>query len=173
MVYKNISNGKINSFVVMCDCGCGNGLEFKVTDDEIFVSSVSGDFYTNQGIFCALKEKISYIGKYLVKKPIYMCDCCMNREDVLEFLDTINHIELKELEEDYDFSLKNDSKISMYYEKACDDVDMSIYGIYIKPTMNLSQYLRGKEYRAYEIIYSKKDWKRFVSACNRYFKDKV
>lgn len=173
MVYKNVTNGNINSFVVMCDCGCANGLEFKIIDDEIFVSSVSCDFYINQGIFCVLKKKVRYIKDYLIRKPIYMCDCCMTKQDVLEFLDIINHIKFKNITDDSEHNIINDSKISMYYKKDYNDFNASIYGIYIKPTMKLLQYLRGKEYRAYEIVYTKKEWQKFVHACNRYFKNKI
>lgn len=164
MIYTNIKNGKIKSFVVSCDCGCTNGLEFKVVDDSVFVSSFSGDFYLYQGITGIIKDKLKYLYKHLRHKQIYMADCCMSKDDIKDFLYAINNLVLDDTKDDC--SYKNDSKLCLYRERVIDD--LYIYGIYIKPILNTKKYILGKDYRAREIVYTKEEWKKFVKACNKY-----
>lgn len=164
MVYTKITNRKVKSFVITCDCGCGNGLEFKVLGNEVFVSGLSGNFYTYQSVTGILKNKARYLYNHLRRKKTYMCDCCLSDEDIKDFLYSINNLDIEDDAEDTVY--ENDSKLMLYKDKIFDDI--YCYGIYIKPLLDTRKYLLGKDYRAQEVIYSKKEWQRFVRACNKF-----
>lgn len=170
MVYTNIKDGKVKGIVITCSCGCGNGLEFKVIDSTVYVSGLTSSFYVAQGLFGNVKEKAMHLYKHIKNKPIYFTDCCLKKEDIPDLLYAFENLDIEDGNIE---KCENDSKISIY-DITLDEVeDFLEFGIYIKPNLNTKQYLLGKEYRAYEVLYNKEEWQRFVKTCKKYFKKKI
>jgi hypothetical protein len=166
MVYTKIKDGKVLSFVVTCNCGCTNGIEFKVLDDCVFISSFSGDFYNKQNIF-------SYMGKeYVINtakhKGIYLSDCCLDKEDIKDFLYAINNLYVDKKENSTPYT--KGSYLSLYRDEISDDIE--IFGIALRPKMKLLNLLLH-DYRAYDVVYTFNEWKHFVNICNKKFADLV
>lgn len=166
MVYMKRNGLDVTSFVVMCSCGCGDGFEFKTLDGDVYISALTGEFSNRQGILSSVRNYAEDVLHKITKKQRYLCDCCMEEEDMKDFLFAINHLKFDNEDSDYE-TFDNDSYLTVW-DCDIDNCD-SLYGIAICPRIPLVEYIKNKGFRAYELVYSRKTWNRFVEVCNKKF----
>lgn len=94
MIYTNKTT---NEFIVNCNCGCSDGMEFKFTsDDEInqyYIDLIASKFYTEQNTgWARFKWTVKKIWKIVRGKDFYYSEIILNEERWNEFKTAVNMI---------------------------------------------------------------------------------
>lgn len=88
-----------NNLVVDCDCGCNNGVRFRVDyDDDLdmffLVSFLNGNWYRDQNdrVLRVVGRKLRKIIAIIRNKDHCYSEICMTRDDFAEFKEYINSV---------------------------------------------------------------------------------
>lgn len=83
--------------VITCDCGCDNGIHFKVdrddeTDMYCIMAFMNGNFYRDQNekILSVIMKKLKKIWAIVRNKDYYYSDIIVNKQEYEEFKEYIN-----------------------------------------------------------------------------------
>ena len=88
-----------NEILVNCDCGCDNGVLFRIDKEDnnyyCFMTYTNGNFYREQGdtLWGVLSKKLKKIWAIIRNKDFYYAELVMTKDDFGEFRDYINSIE--------------------------------------------------------------------------------
>lgn len=156
MLYK-----KNNNLIIMCNCGCDSGLSFKILQNQIFISSIQSNFYSKQK---SHTEKVKHILKRFFHKKIYLVDIILDKNEKKELIK--NLYELYDSIIDSDEVEENYSLLKAY--KIKNETDYDNFGLYIQSKQNILDILRNKEYRAYDIVYNKKEFFIFIKTLENF-----
>lgn len=94
-VLKNKDN---TEFLVDCNCGCNDGVRFRIDKDDFdyycFMSYTNGNFYRDQDetlwkVFC---KKLKKIWAIIRNKDFYYAEVMMNKDEFNEFKEYINNL---------------------------------------------------------------------------------
>ena len=95
-VLKN-KDGK--ELYVDCNCGCNEGIRFKVDKDDdfdyyCFMTYTNGNFYREQGetMWRVMRKKLEKIWAIIRNKDYYYSDIVMTKDEFEEFKEYINSI---------------------------------------------------------------------------------
>ena len=87
-VFKNFNEDEL---IIDCDCGCDQGIHFKIADYDndnyIFMTYTNGNYYKEQGSFWGKLKKIWAI---IRNKDFYYSDVIMSKVDFERFKEWIN-----------------------------------------------------------------------------------
>ena len=90
-VFKTKDNSEM---VVMCKCGCDEGLRVKIDEefgDYAYLTYVSGNWYAEQeGVFRRFIEKLKKIWEIIRNKDFYYSEIIMSKEDFEKYKKWIN-----------------------------------------------------------------------------------
>lgn len=144
-------------FVVLCNCGCGNGLAAHILDGQVYVSALSSDFYTGQGYF----KQLRFAGKLLLgkKKRNVIKDVLCEKEDLIAFRDYLLTAGYEDEE-----PFENTSRIIPSWDK-----DFG-FGLYLVADQPRWEALKMKNFRMFDIVLSKKERDILVKRINRVLK---
>ena len=159
-------NNEIETILINCDCGCGNVLEIKKFDNEIYISYSNGIFYNKQKGFDFEHSKFNYILKNIKKKKIYLNDIIIKNKDLDKFLDAINGLNI---ENSSLVTNINKARLTLEEIRISEEI-LPDFSICLISELTNKDFLFNKEYRAYEIILNKNEWDTFVRRCNNYIK---
>lgn len=155
-----ILKGK-NSFLVTCDCGCGNSVLFKAYDDSVVISFLSSDFYNKQfSLFDAIDKKLKEILSIKHKKPYILYDVIINKEDIKSFIDALESLDIKNNE--------NQTKNTGFlYVDTSDMEECNCFELMLINKTNLIDTLKLKTYKAYDVTLNKKSYEIFITKCKQ------
>lgn len=142
---------KEKNFMSLCDCGCGDGLVIQHMDGILYVSFLSGDWYTHQECTVLKTLKKAFLGSRIVKEILVDVD------ELKRMRDYIKSFELSDKEVD------NSSHIAIYG----DSVD-GFNGICLVSDLKLSQI--GKPHLLFEIELNKGLRDKLVRKINKAIK---
>ena len=165
MIYTNYDkDGKLNSFIVACHCGCGN-LQFKTIDDTVYISLYGSNWYNHQGLG-TFRDNVEIVYKKLKKDKIFLCDLMMSLEEAIEFIKVAKEISFGE---DTDDSYINDSHLELEYIHFFDDKPKDdMCELQICLDSKLGDILRNKSFRGTEICLKKDEWHKLIDELNLY-----
>lgn len=87
-VFKNFNEDEL---IIDCDCGCDQGIHFKIADFDddnyILMTFTNGNYYKEQGPFLGKLKKIWAI---IRNKDFYYSDVIMSKVDFERFKEWIN-----------------------------------------------------------------------------------
>nr|DAQ99722.1 MAG TPA: hypothetical protein [Caudoviricetes sp.] len=87
-VFKNFKDDEL---IVSCECGCDEGIHFKIYDykdgDYAFLTYTNGNFYTQQR---RSLKKLKKIWAIIWNKDFYYSDVVMTKDDFKEFKEWVN-----------------------------------------------------------------------------------
>lgn len=87
-VFKNFNEDEL---IIDCDCGCDQGIHFKIADYDndnyILMTYTNGNYYKEQGSFLGKLKKIWAI---IRNKDFYYSDVVMSKVDFERFKEWIN-----------------------------------------------------------------------------------
>lgn len=162
-----LSKNKRNNFVILCNCGCGNGFEFNELDGELFISSLSSDFYTKQKfLFPNIKEKLKEIILVKHHKKNILKEIVVTKKDLKNLLEYLNQFEFKNEETD-NYAYLKASKFEVDFE----DENKNDYTEYflelIGQKKDLKNIIFEKNYRKYELCLNKKEVYRLKNSIRK------
>ena len=94
-VLKNKDN---TEFLVDCNCGCNDGVRFRIDKDDFdyycFMSYTNGNFYRDQDetLWRVFYKKLKKIWAIIRNKDFYYAEIMMNKDDFNEFKEYINNL---------------------------------------------------------------------------------
>ena len=94
-VLKNKDN---TEFLVDCNCGCNNGIRFRIDKDDFdyycFMSYTNGNFYRDQDetLWKVFYKKLKKIWAIIRNKDFYYAEVMMNKDEFNEFKEYINNL---------------------------------------------------------------------------------
>ena len=141
------------NFMVSCSCGCSDAMEAKTLDDQIYVSFLSSDYYTNQKHGRFRLAALLFCGKTVLK------DILCTEDDLKQFKKFLLSVEYKEEHEE-----KNDSHIVIDYDE---DFGLSIMLISDQKRWKAWKF---KNHRLFDIALSKSDRDVLVRRINHALK---
>ena len=178
MIYSNVKDGKTNGIVVGCNCGCSH-LEVKISDGSVLVSAYDSSWYSRQDLLNT--DGLRHMFRKLVKDDDDVFELIITRKDFNEFLKLAQSMNFDNAFAKEDDKCdcccgdgckcisKNDSHLSLeylYFEGSTKElVD---YAITIKSDLPIADVMKNKEFRCYEILYSRKEWEKLVDKMARY-----
>lgn len=149
----------MDKYIVSCGCGCGNALDAKILDGEVYVSFLSSDFYTKQErVSASFRLTALLLCSWKIKHKV-LKDILCTREELLEFKKFLLSAEYKE-----DFKSQDNSHIVVDYDK---DFGFMIMLISDQKSINA---LRFKNHRLYDLALSKADRDVLVRRINHALK---
>lgn len=83
---------KNNKYITFCKCGCGNGVVFKIDneDDELSIQLVSDNFYLGQNKGkMSFREKLKRIWYIITGKEYCYFDIIIDKDELQEFKEFI------------------------------------------------------------------------------------
>lgn len=86
--YQKLAKTRKNDYVMFCDCGCNEGVVFKIVneDGDISVGLVSDNFYIRQDKGnMSFKEKIKRIWYIIKGKEYHYFDILITKDELQKF----------------------------------------------------------------------------------------
>lgn len=168
MIYTNYDkNNNLTSFIISCNCCCGNSLLFKIYDNEIIISSLSDNFYNKQRCLNNLKSKVENIENIILNKTIYNGECILTEEDMTEFLELARKLNFSDKPNNE--KTKRESCLSIL--KITISENKFEYSMFLKPKQKLIKYFLNKEFFSYQTSYTKKEWEYFLDKLECFLKN--
>ena len=161
-----------DKLIITCDCGCSDGFEFSLFDDEIYVTSISSDFYSYQR---TLFEKIDkkYKEYFLArnKKVNVIKEAITTKNDIEKLLEFLNkHLDKLVDEED---SYSNYASIYITKDTLEDIPDYISYAIELRvKNKSFKDIFFTKTHRKMDLVIQRKDAKRIIKLCEKVLKEK-
>lgn len=166
-----LSKTKKDNFIILCNCGCGNGFEFNELDGELFVSSLSSDFYSKQlFLFPNLKEKLKEIRLVKHHKRNILKEIVTTKDNLKDLLDYLERFDFK-YEETNNYSYLRASK----FEVDFDDENKNDYTEYflelIGQKKDIKEIIMEKNFRKYELCLNKKEVENLKKSIKKILED--
>lgn len=154
-----------NVFTLLCSCGCDNGFVFKELDGNIYVSSISSDFYTHQNLNKILHCFIKNIKEYtLVKnhKKSIVKEVCLKKEDIENLLKYLEKV----------FPTLNDDKVDnitklRVFKEVFEEYNYTDYSIELLLATKNPKKIFFNVHRKYELVLNKKETLRLIKSCKK------
>ena len=95
---STLKNKNSTELFIDCDCGCDQGIRFKIDKDDCdyycLMTYTSGNFYREQSetMWSVFRKKLKKIWAILRNKDFYYSDIFMTKDDFEEFKEYINSI---------------------------------------------------------------------------------
>lgn len=154
-------------FILLCSCGCDNGFIFKELDGNIYVSTVSSDFYNYQGIgvkklFYRLSKNIKEYNLVKHHKKNILKETFCNKENIQNLL-TYLESQLPTLNNE---KINNITKLRIKKDiiEECNYTDYSIE--LLTATTNAKE-IFFKTHRKYDIVLNKKETLKLIKSCKK------
>lgn len=159
MIYTNYDkDGKLNSFIVACHCGCGN-LQFKTIDDTVYISLYGSSWYNHQGLG-TIRDTIDMFVEKFKKKKVYLCGILLTLEEVEQFFNLSLSLPFGgETDDRYN----NESHLECEYIHIIDEKPESDEcELQICLDSNIGKIIRNKAFRGTEICLKKQEWANLI-----------
>lgn len=133
--------GKKKEFILTCSCGCGNAFLF-TADDELYVSSLSDNFYKEQeGILYRLKKRLRLL---FAGDRILDAEVLAKKEDMENLCAFLREAEITST-----IPTDNDSRLRIKKE---DD----FYSLNLSLDMPGKDIIAGRAYRGYNLVFNRR-----------------
>lgn len=159
MIYTCQNKDKAMNFILACDCGCGNALEFKVLDEYLFISALEGSFYAKQDITSVAYERMKNIKQMLMHKETFLHEIIINTEDLFKLRDALNNIVLSPEQDNNYEKITNSAKLVIDVM----DAEYGIFAIMLSPIEGIHDFVCGKDYESYALVWNENDLRKFKS----------
>ena len=148
-------------FILTCDCGCSNGIEFRGwtqedddQDNVIYASFFKGMFYAEQ------KSPIGQITSTIdhLRSNCFF-DIVVTREDLKDLRCFLNSVKCGNAE------IKNELSLTICVDMFSNDSE-PMYAITLTGMPKFTTFITGKTFRNYEILINEKMRKTLIKAIN-------
>lgn len=146
-----------------CDGACGSGFEFILLDDEIYVSTLSNDWYSIQnGILDGFLDTYKEYLKRKKGKINIIKECITSREDILSVLNFLEECfpNLKDVNEETNYGILTCSKEDVF------ETGEYVYAFELRSVeKSTKDIFLTKRHRKFNLVLTKKEASYLIKRC--------